>query len=112
MGDLEPNLTVAVDQPAIVMLHEFDDKFGISIADPNQDLSQIVMTINAKFADETNIVWNPLTGNSEITFTLPQGIYLGKRVNQSFVVIPESTSMFCLLFLIFFNHLRYISPHK
>ena len=87
------------------MFREFDDEFDIVIADPNQDLSQIVMTINAKLADGTNIVWNPIAGNSEITFTLPQGNYLGKSVNQNFVVIPESTSIFYLFFLMFFNHL-------
>ena len=103
MGDLESDLTVSVDQPAIVMLHESDNKLDISISDPNQDLSQIVMTINAKLVDVTNIVWNPNTGNSEITFTLPQGIYLGKSINQSFVIIPESTSilyLFCLMFAV------------
>ncbi len=102
---IKSNLTVSVDKPAIVMVREFDDEFDIVIADPNQDLSQIVMTINAKLADGTNIVWNPIAGNSEITFTLPQGNYLGKSVNQNFVVIPESTSIFYLFFLMFFNHL-------
>ncbi|MCK5851727.1 hypothetical protein KAH27_01750 [bacterium] len=102
--DLDSNLTVSVDKPAIVIFRELDNEFGISIADPNQDLSQIVMTINAKLADGTNIVWNPSTGNSEITFTLPQGIYAGKSVNEIFVIIPEPCFLlFIIEILTFFT---------
>ncbi|MCK5851728.1 hypothetical protein KAH27_01755, partial [bacterium] len=54
-----------------------------SIADPNQDLSQIVMTVNTKLKAGKNIVWNPTTCCSRITFNLPQGIYLGKAVKSS-----------------------------
>ncbi len=82
-GDLESGLTISVDKPAIVMLEVTDNQLNLSIADPNQYEEEIVVTVNTKLEGGKNIVWDPTTGNSEITFTLPQGIYLGKSVKSS-----------------------------
>ncbi len=83
MGDLKSGLIVSVDKPAIVILHKSGNKLDISIADPNQDQEKIVMTVNTKLEGGKNIVWNSTTGNSEITFTFPQGIYLGKSIKSN-----------------------------
>ncbi len=103
----EGDLIVSVNHPAIVMLHESDDKLDVLVADPNQNLSQIIMTVNSKLADETNVFWNTNTGKSEITFNLPQDIYRGKTVNQTFVLIPEPTSIFYICSLIFLTIYRH-----
>ena len=75
---VESGLTVSVDKPAIVMLEQTGNQLNLSIADPNQYEEEIVVTVNVKLEDDENIVWNPETGNSAITFALPQGIYVGK----------------------------------
>ncbi len=82
-GDLESGLTISVDKPAIVMLEVTDNQLNLSIADPNQYEEEIIVTINTKLEVGENIIWNPETGNSEITFKLPQGIYLGKTAKSS-----------------------------
>ena len=70
------------------MLEVKDNRLKMSIADPNQVQEEIVLTVNTMLAEGKNIVYNPKTGNSKITFILPQGIYLGKNVSQNFVLIP------------------------
>ena len=91
------DLIISVDKPAIVLLRNFDNQLNVSIADPNQNQQKIIMSVNAKLEGGKNIVYNPETGYSKITFILPQDIYLGKSVNQSFVIIPKSTSWFSFL---------------
>ena len=82
-GDLESGLTISVDKPAIVLLEATGNQLNLSLADPNQDQEKIVVAINTKLEGGKNIVWNPTTGISRITFTVPQGIYLGKSVESS-----------------------------
>jgi len=94
MGDLESNLTISVDKPAIVMLELTDNQLNLSIADPNQYEEEIVVTINTKLEVGENIIWNSATGNSEITFKLPQGIYLGKVAQASCLWINGSKPRF------------------
>ena len=65
------------------MLEVTGNQLNLSIADPNQYEEEIVVTINTKLEIGENIIWNSATGNSEITFKLPQGIYLGKVAQAS-----------------------------
>jgi len=83
------SLTVSVNKPAIVMLHKFKNKLDVSISDPTQYEEEIAMNINAKLSGGTNVVWDSETGCSRITFSLPQDIFLGKSVNQSFLITPK-----------------------
>ena len=83
------SLKISVDRPAIVMLQKYDNQLNLSIADPNQYEEEIIVTVNAKLEAGKNIVYNPKTGNSRITFTLPQNIYLGKTIHQNFVITQK-----------------------
>ena len=76
------------------MLELTDNQLNLSIADPNQYEEEIVVTINTKLEVGENIIWNPKTGNSEITFKLPQGIYLGKVAQASCLWINGSKPRF------------------
>ena len=68
---INSDLKISSDKPAILLLEEKDNQLIMSIADPNQNQEKIVITVNTKLKDKTNIV-----------FTLPQGIYLGKSVKS------------------------------
>ncbi|RLD11942.1 MAG: hypothetical protein DRI44_02420 [Chlamydiae bacterium] len=85
MGDL----TISVDKPAIVMLHRAGSKLNISVSDPTQYCEEIIITINKKLKGGENIIYNPETRESKITFSLPQGIYLGKTVEQEFTITNQ-----------------------
>jgi len=83
---LKSNLNLSVNHPAVIMLQDSGAKLNISIADPNQIQEEIKVNVGAKLIGGTNVIWNSDTGNSEITFTLPQGIYSGKSVSQNFII--------------------------
>jgi len=86
---IDSKSTVTVDRAAIVMFNKAKDKISIAIADPNQNQDKILFTINEYLGEGTNIVWDSSTGESEITFYLPQGIYAGHSVKKEFAIIPE-----------------------
>ncbi len=83
---LKSGLKVSVNRPAVILLKKSGNDLEISIADPNEDQKKIIMAVNKKVTGGKNIIYNPQTGISKITFSLPQGIYLGKAVKQNFKI--------------------------
>ena len=100
---------VKVDRAAIVLIHNDGDRLNISIADPNQNQDKILFRINAYLGGATNVVWDSETGESEITFYLPQGIYAGKSVKEEFIIVPEPVYLILIPGILIFLRFKFNS---
>ena len=98
--DIGNGTTVSVDRAAIVMLQRSGSQIDIMVCNPNENQTIIKFKINTLLGEKENVVRNSLAMESEITFDLPQGIYAGKSVSGSFVIIPEPFSFYQIIFII------------
>jgi len=99
---VDNNLTVSVDRAAVVMLSKNLDTLQITLADPNQKETQIVMNVSAELSCETNIFLDLANNTTEIIFDLPQGLFRGKSVTYNFEIIPEPFTFFNFLFFLLY----------
>ncbi|MEN8966686.1 MAG: polysaccharide lyase family 8 super-sandwich domain-containing protein [Polaribacter sp.] len=68
---------IAVDKPCVVLMEEKPNKLMFAVSDPSQQLKNIKVTIDGKYATENSSYKNRKT---QFTVNLPQGDYAGKTV--------------------------------
>lgn len=82
---IAPGLTVGVDEPALLMVHEQNGRMEISVSDPNHSTS--LDTINVTVSREltgNNVAWDSQSGVSTVSFTMSNDTMLaGQSVVQT-----------------------------
>lgn len=76
---LKPGLTVASNQPALVLIHGVSTGFELTVAEPTQLLTTLNLTISGQYT-VPDAVYDPVGNTTRVTVTLPSGQLAGSSV--------------------------------
>ncbi len=82
--ELGNEMMITCDSPGMIMLQMKNNKINkVSVSDPNRELGKIHFSIASKIethAEGIQLSWNESTKMSDVSISLPQGVYAGKSV--------------------------------
>lgn len=85
---ISEKLVLGSDNPGVVMVKTDHDLLtDISVSDPNRELGKMHISVSSRIEktdEKYRAIWDENKGMSEISITLPQGVYAGKSVTLNF----------------------------